>query len=506
MRVLLDTNVLIHREARTVVRDDIGTLFRWLDDLKYDKCIHPDSVAEVKKHADPAVVRTLGVKLGSYRQLKTRAPDTPGVAYIRQDDRTPNDAIDTSLLAEVAGDRVDVLITEDRGIHRKAARLGLAGRVFTIDAFLEKVTAENPTLADYRVLAVRKALFGDLDVHDGFFDSFRSDYPGFDSWFNHKADEPAYICTSDTGEIVAFLYLKREGLTEDYSDISPAFGRADRLKIGTFKVVSNGYKLGERFLKIVFDNALQYRVDEIYVTAFRRTADQDRLIRLLEEWGFAFHGTKGGAGVNAEQVYVRNFRPRVDASDPRQTFPYVAAPARKFVVPIRPEYHTELLPDSILNTESPDAFIENRPNRNALSKAYISRSIERGLRPGDIVVFYRTKSPDGPAWYTSVATSIGVIQDVIVGIPDLNAFLSACRKRSVFSDVELTEHWNYNRSNRPFVVNFLFVYSLPKRPNFKALTEAGVLVQAPRGFEPLSDSAFARLLEISHADSRFVVP
>ena len=52
-RALLDTNILIHREARTVIRDDIGTLFRWLDELKYEKLVHPDSVREVKKHADP---------------------------------------------------------------------------------------------------------------------------------------------------------------------------------------------------------------------------------------------------------------------------------------------------------------------------------------------------------------------------------------------------------------------------------------------------------------------
>lgn len=505
MRVLLDTNVLIHREARTVVRDDIGTLFRWIDDLKYDKCIHPDSIAEIKKHADPNVVRTLGVKLGSYSELKTRAPDTPEVTRVRQDDRTPNDAIDTSLLAEVAADRVDLLITEDRGIHRKAASLGLAGRVFTIDAFLEKVTAENPALADYKVLAVRKAHFGDLDVRDRFFDSFRMDYPAFDAWFNRKADETAYVCTADAGEIVAFLYLKREGPTEDYSDISPPFGRAHRLKIGTFNVVSNGYKLGERFLKIVFDNALRYRVDEIYVTAFRRTADQDRLIRLLEEWGFVFHGTKGPPSDNAESVYVRDFHPRVDDADPRRTFPYVAASARKFIVPIYPSYHTELLPDSILNTESPANFVENRPNRNALSKVYISRSFERRLRAGEIVVFYRTRSADGPAWYTSVATSIGVIQDVATAIPDLSSFLAACRKRSVFSDTDLTQHWKHNPSNHPFVVNFLFVYSLPKRPNLKALTDAGILTEAPRGFEPLSDDAFAHLLEISDADARFVV-
>ncbi len=506
MRVLLDTNVLIHREARTVVRDDIGTLFHWLDELKHDKCIHPDSVAEVKKHADPGVVHTLGVKLGSYRPLKTRAPDTPEVAKLRAEDSLPNDAIDTSLLAEVAADRVDILITEDRGIHRKATRLGLSGRVFTIDAFLEKVTAENPELADYKVLSVRKAHFGELNIQDPFFDSFREDYPGFDTWFNRKADEIAYVCTAEGGQIVAFLYLKREGSDENYSDIYPPLRPSQRLKIGTFKVISNGFKLGERFLKIVFDNAVRYRVDEIYVTAFRRTADLDRLIRLLEEWGFTFHGTKGGTRQNAEGVYTRDFRPHVDGSDPRRTYPYVSASARKFIVPIYPEYHTELLPDSILKTESPANFVESRPNRNAISKVYISRSFERGLRPGDLVVFYRTKVPGQVAWYSSVASTIGVVQEVVTNIPDLNTFIEVCRKRSVFSDAQLAKYWNFNRFSRPFVVNFLFVYSLPKRPNLKTLTEAGVLADAPRGFELLSDQAFNSLLELSGADTRFIVP
>ena len=52
MRVLLDTNILIHREASTVVRRDIGNVFFWLDKLKHDKCAHPISVAEIEKHKD----------------------------------------------------------------------------------------------------------------------------------------------------------------------------------------------------------------------------------------------------------------------------------------------------------------------------------------------------------------------------------------------------------------------------------------------------------------------
>lgn len=503
VRALLDTNILIHREARTVVRDDIGTLFRWLEELKYERLVHPDSVDEVRKHADTEVVRTLERKLQSYKTLRTKAPDTPDIAKLRQEDKSENDEVDTSMLAEIAADRVDILVSEDRGIHRKAARLGLAARVFTIDAFLEKVTAENPSLADYKVLSVKKVLFGDVNLADTFFDSFRTDYPGFDKWFNRKADETAYVCTSDTGEIVAFLYLKREDTDEDYSNISPPFKRGRRLKIGTFKVVSNGYKLGERFLKIVFDNALRYRVDAIYVTVFRNTVDQYRLIRMLEDWGFVHHGTKSGD----EQVYVRDFRPSVNIDDPRRTLPYIAVTSRKFVVPIYPAYHTELLPDSILNTEAPEAFEDNKPNRNALSKVYISRSYERDLQAGDIIVFYRTKSPDGPAWYTSVATTIAVVQDVIDDIPDLKTFLAVCRKRSVFSDAELKEHWDYSPGNRPFVVNFVFVYSLPKRPNLKQLDEIGFVKSSavPRGFARVSDESFERLLTVSNADTRFIV-
>lgn len=504
MRVLLDTNVLIHREARTVVRDDIGSLFRWLDKLKITKCIHPGSIEEIEKHADPEVVRTLKVKLGSYHVLRTLAPDTPQIANLRASDTTDNDKLDTSLLLELDAGRVDTLITEDRGIHRKAVAVGLSGLVFTIDAFLEKVTAENPSLADYKVLAVKKAYFGETNLRDRFFDSFRAEYSGFDKWFNRKADETGYVCTADNGSIVAFLYVKREGKDEDYSDIDSRFAPASRLKIGTFKVVSNGFKLGERFLKVVFDNALRHEVDEIYVTAFRHTPEQDRLIRLLEDWGFRYHGNKTSVD-GTEQVFVRDFRPDFDAADPRRTYPYLSRKTRQFIVPIYPQYHTELLPDSILNTESPDGFVENKPNRNAISKVYVSRSYERGLRSGDIIVFYRTGSGTAPAHYTSVASTLGVVQNLVTNIHSKAAFVSICRKRSVFSDEELGKHWDYSPNNRPFVVNFLYVHSFPKRPNLMQLKDAAVIIAAPRGFEPLSNESFDKLLEISHANQRLII-
>ncbi len=74
MKVLLDTNILIHREASTVVRQDIGTLFFWLDKLKCEKCIHPSSIEEISKHSDERVRNTFQAKLKSYRVLKEGVP------------------------------------------------------------------------------------------------------------------------------------------------------------------------------------------------------------------------------------------------------------------------------------------------------------------------------------------------------------------------------------------------------------------------------------------------
>ncbi len=506
MRTLLDTNILIHREADRVVRKDIGVLFYWLDKLGHEKCVHPLSLDEIRKHKDPAVVASFEIKAQNYHELRTQAPDSPTIQALRAKfDTNPNDVIDTSLLNEVFSERVDLLITEDRKVHVKAQHLGVAERVFTIDAFLEKVTAENPSLAEYKVLSVRQAYFGDIDISDPFFESFKQDYPDFERWFARKSDEIAYICKADEGQILAFLYVKPEGANENYSDIVPGFAPKKRLKIGTFKVISNGYKLGERFLKIIFDNALRYNVAEIYVTIFERSDDQDRLIFLLEDWGFQRHGVKRSPTGDEEIVLVRDFSRQADRANPCLTYPFFSRKARKFIVPIYPEYHTELFPDSILRTESPVDFVENRPNRNAISKVYISRSYEKGLKPGDVVVFYRTASGDGPAYYTSVTSTVGIVQSIHTGISTFARFVELCRKRSVFSDKELKEYWDWQPRNRPFVVNFAYTYSFPKRLILKNLRELGIIEQAPRGFERLTDEAFVTLLEHSEADKRLLV-
>ncbi len=502
MRILLDTNIIIHREASRVINADIGYLFQWLDKLKCTKCIHPITVEELNRNNDPDTVKTMNIKIANYFLLKTQAPFEGAIAEVSSKiDITPNDISDSRILNEVYCGRVDVLISEDKKIHEKASLLGVAEKVFKIDSFLEKVTAEHPELVDYKILAVKKLYFGEINLQDPFFDSFREDYqsPPFDDWFKKKADEISYVCFQND-VLSAFLFIKVEGEEENYSEISPPFIRKKRLKIGTFKVTSNGYKIGERFLKIVFDNALKQKVSEIYVTIFDKRPEQERLIALLEEWGFKFHGIKTGSNGN-EKVYVKDFRRTspVSHQNPKLTYPFLSKESNVFIVPIYPAYHTELFPDSILNTESPKDFIENEPHRNALSKVYISRSHERNLNGGDLIVFYRTGVP-GNAIHTGVVTTVGIIESVVLDIQDEATFVALCRKRSVFTDEELMAHWNYSPSNRPFIVNFIYAFSYPKRPNLKWLNENGVIPDIrdmPRGFRKITREDFLNIAKYS---------
>lgn len=499
MKALLDTNIIIHRETAKVVEQDIGVLYRWLDRVKYTKTIHPITVNEIKKFQVKEIVESFARKMESYEHIKFPSPLQPQVQLISEkSDTSENDRNDTMLLNEVFIGRVDILITQDKKIHRKAAMLGIEDHVFNIDGFLEKVVSEHPELVNYKVLSVRKKHFGELDLNDPFFDSFKEDYPGFEKWFIGKSDEEAYVSiNTNTNKIAAFLYLKVEDKTENYHDISPPFKPIKRLKIGTFKVVSNGFRLGERFLKIVFDNALANKVNEIYVTIFDKRDEQRRLIQLLSEWGFTQHGKK-----NEELVFVRHFSPSVNNNDLKLTYPYFDQNRQFLLVPIYPEYHTDLLPDSFLNNEKPDDFIDDLPHRNAINKVYVSRSFDKNVNPGDVLIFYRTGG-----YYESVVTTIGIVDDVVDKFADKDDFIRQCLKRSVYPEDKLSEIWDYKK-NPPFIVRFLYVYSFPRRINMKAMIDNGVLSgvdDAPRGFKPISKEKFRKILELTNSDESFII-
>ncbi len=505
MKALLDTNIIIHRESTRVLNQDIGILFNWLDKAKYTKCIHPITLEEIKKNSNHLTADTILVKLESYEILKTTAPMDPTVEVVsKKYDVTNNDLADTLLLNEVFSERVDILISEDKKIHVKAGELGISDKVFLISSFIEKVRAENPELVDYEVLSIRKEYFGNISLDDSFFDSFKEDYPEFESWFKKKSQNVAYVAYNDS-LLYAFLYLKVEGPDENYYQINPVFQPKKRLKIGTFKVLSNGYRISERFMKIIFDNALINQVEEIYFTIFDKTMAQQMLMNMMEEWGFYRFGQKG-----KELVYVRDFLPTIDLSYPKRTFPYFSRKSNIFIVPIYPKYHTELLPDSYLKTESASDFKDDEPHRNALSKVYICRSIERNVKKGDILIFYRTATPGKSAFHTSVITTIGIVEEKMDGIRSYEEFVLKCRKRSIFTNSELKEYWDFNPRYRPFIIKFLYVcsFTLGNRINRQRLLDLGIIQGTEgelRGLKQISSVQLNTIIKEAKLNESIVV-
>jgi hypothetical protein len=499
MKALLDTNIIIHREASKVINQDVGILFRWLERVNYTKCVHSLTVAEIEKYKNQQTVNTFQIKLDSYERIEIPSPlQAEVLAVSKKIDVNENDKNDTQLLNEVFVGRVDILITEDKKIHKKAFQLGIEDKVFTIDSFLEKTFAEHPDLVNYKVLNVQKLKFGRINLNDDFFSSLKEDYFGFDKWFIKKFDEEAYITVnSNNGLLLSFLYLKVEDKEEIYADITPSFTSKKRLKIGTFKVINNGFRLGERFMKIIFDNALKNKVDEIYVTIFDKRDEQRRLIDLLEQWGFVLWGNK-----NDEFVYVRNFIKSVDGNNFKQSYPFISRNKDCFIVPIYPDYHTELLPDSILNTESPKDFIEDFPHRNAINKVYVSRALLPHPKVGDVIIFYMTGG-----YYKSVVSTIGVVQEIKYDFSTEDEFILYCRKSSVFPEDQLRAIWK-NSKTKPFVVRFLYIYSFPHRINMKELIDLQVLSgvnDAPRGFKQITKEQFNNILKATKSDESFIV-
>ncbi len=505
MRALLDTNVIIHRENKRVSNYSIGHLYRWLDKLKYEKVIHPYSVVEIQKYKDFETQESLAVKLEAYEVLKTiKTPDDDFLKKINIPENSENDRIDDFLLYEVYLGRVDLLITEDKGIRIKAARLCLSERVFSINAFISKVSEENPELIDYKMLAVKKTYFGQVDVNDKFFDSLRASYFGFNNWFNKKCDEEAYICKSDTEDILGFLYLKTEDEEEIYADIIPQFKPKRRLKVGTFKVEATGFRLGERFIKIIFDNALQRNVDEVYVTLFENRSELSALVDLIQRWGFINFGIKKSDD-QEEQVYVKEMKKILPTFSCRKNFPNISYNCNKYILPILPRYHTSLLPDSKLNTENEIDFLGKEPQRYALQKVYITWAPCDEVQTGDLIVFYRIGEDGKSKKYASVVTTVAIIEEIIDNIKTEEELLSMCQNRSVFSTDDLRAFWRNHRYNLK-VIRFIFVQSLAKRLTLGYLWDNQIIEPpgGPRPFTKITDEQYDMILRDSNTYIKYV--
>ena len=80
MKALLDTNIIIRREAATDVSQDIGLLYRWLDKGRYLKCVHSATIDEIKKNPNTSTASSFLAEQDSYETIEIPSPIQDAVA------------------------------------------------------------------------------------------------------------------------------------------------------------------------------------------------------------------------------------------------------------------------------------------------------------------------------------------------------------------------------------------------------------------------------------------
>jgi len=330
-----------------------------------------------------------------------------------------------------------------------------------------------------------------LNLNDSFFDSLRADYAEFQDWITRKAraGEKAYVSLDEDGNIDGFLYLKIED--SPLIDVTPPLPPAHRLKIGTFKIDPRGTRLGERFIKKALDHAFYEKTSEVYVTVFSK---HDYLINLLQRYGFTDTAEKNTPN-GTEQVLLKKIG--VMRGNVRLDYPCVNRQSRKFLLSLYPQWHTRLLPDSILNNENPEEIVTDVSHTNSIHKIYLTKMEGTGsLRNGDTLVIYRTSDGQGPAHYRSVATSICVVEEVrnINEFATIDDFLAYASSYSIFDEKELRTF--FSRKNYPIIIKFTYNSALIKRVNRAYMLEnLGMNPTQYWGFFQLSDAEFNGIVD-----------
>lgn len=341
---------------------------------------------------------------------------------------------------------------------------------------------------------IKHKTFGDINLNDEFFLSLKADYPGFEEWFLKKHKHDAFVQYDVNGKIIGFLYLKEEfGIIDD---VLPPILADKILKIGTFKIDSHGTRMGEQFVKIIMDYAINSDVDICYVTIFDK---QKGLINLLKTFGFEEYGIKGDRA-NPERVFVKHMN--IVCGDVDRDYPLIKTNGRnKYLLSIYPKYHSVMFPDSILTTENKN-IITDISHTNSIHKIYVCTMGVEILKRGDIIVLYRTAEYGRSAEYSAVATSICVVEEVRDQntFGDFEQFYQYANQYSVFGREDL--HYWYRRGGCK-AVKMTYNIALKRRiVRHDLITKVGMDRDAYWGFMPISDEQFysiAKLAEINES-------
>lgn len=474
MNILLDTNILIPLEdTGSPLSQELAELKLYSSELKYNLFYHKSQLEDIQRDKNEMRRTIVESRWNQYRELPS--PPIPNDAEIQKlgwREIKANDRIDNHLLFALLRNSCHILVTNDEGIHTKAANSKIGDRVLRSSQFVAflKRQRDSRIPKDLPYGIVLKYLH-EFDLADSFFNSLRPTYEGFDSWYNKCAQEQrqAWCLINGENKLNGICIFKEESNPKIADENPPINGKA--LKLCTFKIGEElrGRKFGERMLYTAFKYAFENNYDWIYLHT--RGPEQKKLTALCLEYGFEKIG-KYKMGKDIDDVFLKPMRPsstiKTSAIDyAKKFYPHYldSDDIQKFLVPIRKGFHDQIFPDLMEYTLFKDDPAFYTPQSNTIKKAYLCNSKIQRMRVGDLVVFYKTQEDQG-------ATCIGIIEEA-KHISDVSEIMSLVAKRTVYSQKEIQDM--LSTSGSILVILFRLLRYFPKTISREKLTSAGIL-------------------------------
>ena len=438
MNILIDTNILIPLEDTARLLDpSLAQLCRLSEANGHVLYTHPSQQEDINRDRDEQRRRIVLSRLEQYQIIP--APPQLSDAELQQygwKEDSDNDRIDNLLLHALCRGAVHFLVTNDKGIHRKARQAQVQEQVHHLDQFLaflvSQVGEEAPP-----PFGIQERYLHEFNVQQPFFDSLREGYEGFNGWYIRAAQAQRKAwCISDNETVQAICIYKQED-NPRIVDGGPTLD-GDVLKLCTFKIgrTVRGRKLGERLLFTAFKYAVEHDISYVYLHTFGK--EQEMLVSLCEDYGFQCAGKYKGR----DDVYLKKMCPPVSRDADIKPLDYAVEyypqyideeDVDKYIVPIRPSYHNDLFADISDNASSLFAHDPKMygPQANTIKKAYLCHANTKSVGQGSLLLFYRTHDRKS-------VECIGVVEQTYRG-RDIGKVLPLVSKRTVYSRKEIEE-------------------------------------------------------------------
>lgn len=486
MRILIDTNIFISLEdSSAVLGDSFSELSRLSLEFNHTLLVHPSSIDDIERDKDSVRKKINLSRIRKYPLLNNPPlADSEEISKLGLKNGKDNDRVDNDILYAIYKDAANILVTEDRGIHQKAKLLSVENRVHYIQQAAQSLKRLHETV-HVKLPNIKEAALHEIDLNSSFFNTLRDDYPEFNQWYKRSSrnGRRAWSYRSKPGSVDAILIFKEES-NEIVTDDNRALP-GKTLKLCTFKVSEDvrGRKIGELFLKAAFRYATANDIIHIYITM--RPGRHDFLQDLCIDFGFEYCGAYKGDNVFVKEHPIEP--PMFDAGSitlldyNKQFYPHFIYNklVNKYIVPIKPVYHKILFPD---NQEQLDLFSYSAVG-NAIKQAYLCRARIGGIRPGDVLLFYR--SGDRKA-----ITSIGIAEN-IQDIKDLEKIMQMVSKRTVYSFTEIAEM----AKKKTKVILFRLVQHIEKEIEYQWLLNNMVVNGPIQTIRKISNESFQKIYE-----------